>query len=279
MAEAEAQNGIFAPDEMTDAWYRPKGIIDAAVPALRPGADAVYEIDETIDLTEVVPMIAKPFSPGNAFAADDVARERLTFDKALIGSCTNGSYDDLLTAALVVRAARASGIDASRDRARRLSRVRRRGPADRAAGRAAGRRVDRRGVPLGRRPDPPVVVRTVLRPGTGRAGARASARSRRSTATGRTGWASAAKATWRAPPSSPPRRSSATWHRQTSSGSPGMPRNSGCDAQPLGGSCTAPAAWATKASMSAAGRAPVVRAASRPPAKTAMVGIERIPNR
>src|SRR5262249_32761517 len=30
-------------------------------------------------------------------------------DKALIGSCTNGSYDDLLTAALVIRAARAKG--------------------------------------------------------------------------------------------------------------------------------------------------------------------------
>jgi 3-isopropylmalate/(R)-2-methylmalate dehydratase large subunit len=54
-------------------------------------------------------VIAKPFSPGNAFAADDVARERITFDKALIGSCTNGSYDDLLQAALIVRAAREQG--------------------------------------------------------------------------------------------------------------------------------------------------------------------------
>ena len=27
-------------------------------------------------------MIAKPFSPGNAFPADEVARERITFDKA-----------------------------------------------------------------------------------------------------------------------------------------------------------------------------------------------------
>jgi 3-isopropylmalate/(R)-2-methylmalate dehydratase large subunit len=54
-------------------------------------------------------MIAKPFSPGNAFPADEVARERITFDKAMIGSCTNGSYDDLLQAALVLRAARDRG--------------------------------------------------------------------------------------------------------------------------------------------------------------------------
>ena len=78
-------------------------------PPLAPGADAVYVIDETMDLTDVRPMIAKPFSPG-AFPAEDVARERITFDKALIGSCTNGSYDDLLQAALVMRAARDRGV-------------------------------------------------------------------------------------------------------------------------------------------------------------------------
>ena len=35
MAEAEALNGIFAPDEITYAWYRAKGITDAAVSAVR----------------------------------------------------------------------------------------------------------------------------------------------------------------------------------------------------------------------------------------------------
>jgi len=109
MAEAEALNGIFAPDEITYAWYRAKGITELPYPPFAPGADAVYDIDETIDLGDVMPMIAKPFSPGNAFPADEVARERVTFDKAMIGSCTNGSYDDLLAAALVIRAARRQG--------------------------------------------------------------------------------------------------------------------------------------------------------------------------
>jgi 3-isopropylmalate/(R)-2-methylmalate dehydratase large subunit len=109
MAEAEAQNGIFTPDEITSAWYRDKGIAELPYPPFQPGADAIYEIDETLDLSAVIPMIAKPFSPGNAFPADEVARERITFDKALIGSCTNGSYDDLLAAALVIHAARKRG--------------------------------------------------------------------------------------------------------------------------------------------------------------------------
>ncbi|HLZ47474.1 MAG TPA: aconitase family protein [Candidatus Limnocylindria bacterium] len=108
MAEGEAQNGIFAADDVTAAWYRAKGIA-LPYPLVGPGRDARYEVDETLDLSEVVPMIAKPYSPGNAFAAEDVASEHLTFDKAYIGSCTNGSYDDLLQAALVIRDARDAG--------------------------------------------------------------------------------------------------------------------------------------------------------------------------
>ena len=110
MAEAEALNGVFAPDEVTYDWYRRKGVTELPYPPIAPGAGAIFEIDETIDLLDVHPMIAKPFSPGNAFPAEEVAREHLTFDKALIGSCTNGSYDDLLQAALVMRAARDQGV-------------------------------------------------------------------------------------------------------------------------------------------------------------------------
>ncbi len=109
MAEAEALNGIFAPDELTYEWYREKGITELPYPPISPGVDATFEIDETLDLSGVAPMIAKPFSPGNAFHAEEVAREKLTFDAAMIGSCTNGSYGDLLQAALVIRAARERG--------------------------------------------------------------------------------------------------------------------------------------------------------------------------
>jgi len=110
MAEAEALNGIFAEDDVTDAWYRAKGMAALPYPRLAPGADAVYTLDETLDLASVEPMIAKPFAPGNAFPADEVAREKLSFDRAMIGSCTNGGYDDLLSAALVLRAARDVGF-------------------------------------------------------------------------------------------------------------------------------------------------------------------------
>jgi 3-isopropylmalate/(R)-2-methylmalate dehydratase large subunit len=110
MAEAEAQSGIFAADAVTDAWYAAKGITALPYPRPQPGADARYELEDEVHLNAVIPMIAKPFSPGNAFPAEEVARERIGFDKALIGSCTNGSYDDLLQAALVIAGAREQGM-------------------------------------------------------------------------------------------------------------------------------------------------------------------------
>ncbi len=110
MAEAEAQNGIFAADEITEAWFASKGMKSLPYPRLTPGVNAHYEIDEVLDLSDVVPMVAKPYSPGNAFPAEDIARERITFDKAFIGSCTNGSYDDLLQAALVAKRALEAGF-------------------------------------------------------------------------------------------------------------------------------------------------------------------------
>lgn len=113
MAEAEAQNGIFAQDDITSAWFEQRGF-SAPYPKLSPGAQAHYEIDEELSLSEIRPLIAKPFSPGNAFDAEEVAAEKLTFDKAYIGSCTNGSYEDLLQAALVLQAADskvAKGVD------------------------------------------------------------------------------------------------------------------------------------------------------------------------
>ncbi len=109
MAEGESQNGIFAADDITYDWYRAKGMTDLPYPRIKPGKNARYEIDETLDLSSVEPMIAKPYSPGNAFPAGEVAKERIKFDKAYIGSCTNGSYDDLLSAALILRAGNRAG--------------------------------------------------------------------------------------------------------------------------------------------------------------------------
>ena len=156
-----------------------------------------------------------------------MARERITFDKAMIGSCTNGSYDDLLSAALVLVAARAHGLTKATTEfvvfpgsigvKQAIER-----PDPRLGGesiaevfRAAGGVIRQSwcGPCFGQGPDALV--------------ARAARDHHRSTATGRTGWAWAARATWRARRSWPPRRSPATWRRRRSSASRGTPERYG----------------------------------------------------
>ena len=100
-------------------------------------------------------MIAKPFSPGNAFPAEEVARERidvrqgddrLVHQRQLRRSAVGG-------AGAAWRRAR-TGLNKAADGVRGVPRLRRRRAADRAARSAARRRVDRRRVPRGRRRDP-----------------------------------------------------------------------------------------------------------------------------
>ena len=116
MAEAEAWNGIFAFDEVTSGFYESRGIRDLPYPRLASGPSARFAEEEVFDLATVEPLVALPAAPGNAHPATRVAESRLGFDRAYIGSCTNGSYEDLLSAAQVVRAARDQGHDRAREK-------------------------------------------------------------------------------------------------------------------------------------------------------------------
>ena len=169
MAEAEALNGIFAPDETTYAWYRQKGITTLPYPPISPGADARYEIDENLDSGRCPADDREAVQPGQRVSgrggrarADHVRQgdDRVVHERQLRRPAAG-------RAGAARRARR--GRDEGRSRVPHLPGIGRRARADRAAGRAARRRVDRRGLPLGRRRDPPVVVRAVLRAGTGRA--------------------------------------------------------------------------------------------------------------
>jgi 3-isopropylmalate dehydratase small subunit len=63
MAEAEALNGVFAEDEVTDAWYREKGLDNRPYPRISAGADAIYERDENT-LPERSSCLASLFNTG-----------------------------------------------------------------------------------------------------------------------------------------------------------------------------------------------------------------------
>lgn len=116
MAEAEAWNGLFPFDKVTAEFYEARGTRDLPYPPLASGTAAGFAAEEVFDLASVEPLVALPSAPGNAHPATKLAEDRLGFERAYIGSCTNGSYDDLLSAAQVVRAARERGHDRTREK-------------------------------------------------------------------------------------------------------------------------------------------------------------------
>lgn len=109
MAEGEALNGIFHQDKITTEWFQKKGI-QMVYPPLAPGEEAYYERTEELNLSFIQPMISKPYSPSNSFLAEEVAKEKIRFTKAYIGSCTNGGYEDLFQAAVLFYEAKKLGI-------------------------------------------------------------------------------------------------------------------------------------------------------------------------
>ncbi|MGE0306918.1 MAG: aconitase family protein, partial [Acidimicrobiia bacterium] len=130
-AEIGATCSVFAYDANMAAYLKATGreaIADAADKVagdLRP--DAEVEADPAkyfdrvveIDLDELRPMINGPHSPDRAHrvgkAVGDAARENgwpLEVSAALIGSCTNSSYEDITRAASIARQASAKGLTA-----------------------------------------------------------------------------------------------------------------------------------------------------------------------
>jgi aconitate hydratase len=122
-AEIGATTSLFPFDANMGAYLKATGreaIADAAdtvAEHLRPDDGAFYDRLVEIDLDELKPLINGPHSPDRAHRVGaevgDAARENewpLEISSALIGSCTNSSYEDITRAASVARQAAAKGL-------------------------------------------------------------------------------------------------------------------------------------------------------------------------
>ena len=98
--ETGAITAVFPSDEMTRNFLRREGREADYIP-LAADPEAVYEAEITIDLSELEPLAAAPHSPDNVHAVKELAGVKL--DQVAIGSCTNGSYVDLMTVAGILR--------------------------------------------------------------------------------------------------------------------------------------------------------------------------------
>jgi aconitate hydratase len=104
IAELGATGAIFPADEETKRWLDEQERGEDFV-AMETGNTGDFDEEEHIDLGQLVPLVAKPSSPGNVVPVEEVAGTELT--QVCIGSSVNSSYEDL---ALVGAVLRGSGI-------------------------------------------------------------------------------------------------------------------------------------------------------------------------
>ncbi len=94
--ELGATSSIFPTDDNTKEYLSRLGREDDHV-EIGPDADAEYDDELTIDLSDLEPLIATPSMPDNVVPVREVAGESV--EQVIIGSCTNGAYEDILPAA------------------------------------------------------------------------------------------------------------------------------------------------------------------------------------
>lgn len=97
--EAGAMAGLFPVDAVTEAYVAPR----AKRPYRAVAADAAAEYSQTIeiDVSVIEPTVSFPHLPSNARPLSQVGH--VPIDQAVIGSCTNGHWEDLKQAAAILR--------------------------------------------------------------------------------------------------------------------------------------------------------------------------------
>src|ERR671925_1063473 len=105
IAELGATGAIFPADDETRRWLAEQQRDDDFV-ALETGDTGDFDEEEHIDLAALVPLVAKPSSPGNVVPVEELIGTELT--QVCIGSSVNSSYEDLAVCGSVLRGRRIS---------------------------------------------------------------------------------------------------------------------------------------------------------------------------
>jgi aconitate hydratase len=100
IAELGATGAVFPSDDQTRAWLEEQGR-SGDFTEMPTGSAGDFDEEEDIDLTALVPLVAKPSSPGNVVPVEEVAGTTLA--QVCIGSSVNSSYEDLALVGSVLR--------------------------------------------------------------------------------------------------------------------------------------------------------------------------------
>lgn len=98
--EAGGKCGVFPYDERIEAYVT--GRVKRDFTPVAADEDAVYSETVIIDLAALKPVVAFPHLPSNTHYVDEIAKD-IAIDQVIIGSCTNGRYEDLAAAAAIFK--------------------------------------------------------------------------------------------------------------------------------------------------------------------------------
>ncbi len=99
-AECGVTTSVFPSDEVTKLFLRAQQREQDWV-AIGADPDATYDRIVDIDLSSLEPLAAMPHSPENVRTVREIGE--IAVDQVCIGSCTNSSYKDLATVAIMVK--------------------------------------------------------------------------------------------------------------------------------------------------------------------------------
>ena len=99
-AECGVTTSVFPSDEVTKEFLKAQDREEDWV-EIKADPDAEYWKEIDLDLSEIVPLTAYPHSPGNIKTVKEL--EGMDVDQVCLGSCTNSSYKDLMTAAKILK--------------------------------------------------------------------------------------------------------------------------------------------------------------------------------
>ncbi|WP_276258653.1 aconitate hydratase [Haloglomus litoreum] len=94
--ELGATTSIFPTDEKTKDYLARQGREDEFVD-IGPDEDAEYDDEIVVDMSDIEPLIAEPSMPDKVVPVREAAGRSV--DQVIIGSCTNGGYEDILPTA------------------------------------------------------------------------------------------------------------------------------------------------------------------------------------
>ena len=94
-SEMGAKNAVFPSDKVLDAFY------GKHIEGIWADKDAKYAQEITINLSELFPLVAVPHHVDNVKALSEVVGTKI--HQAMVGTCTNGRYEDLEQAAEILK--------------------------------------------------------------------------------------------------------------------------------------------------------------------------------